>query len=955
MKPFLPARRPTRAPYDRLYDRLCEQLPGDRVITDRLRLLAYGTDASFYRLVPQIVVVVESEDEVVSVLSLTAELGVAVTFRAAGTSLSGQAVSDSVLVVLGDGWTGSTIAEDGSWIAVQPGVIGAEANRRLAPFGRKIGPDPASINAAKIGGIAANNASGMCCGTAQNSYQTLQSLRLVLADGTRLDTADAASRAAFQTSHADLLARLSALANEAKSDDVLASRIRRKYAIKNTTGYSLNALVDFDDPIDILAHLLIGSEGTLAFLSEITYRTVIEHPFKATALILYGTVSDACHAVPLLGSGPVDAVELIDRAGLRAVQDKPGMPEGIARLGPQATALLVETRAATLSDLQRNIRALELLSESSGPIEPVVFTHDPQESARLWSVRKGLFPSVGAVRQAGTTVIIEDVAFRVVDLAHAVRDLHLLFDRHGYREAIIFGHALAGNMHFVFTQAFDTQNEIDRYAAFMEDVCDLVVGRYEGSLKAEHGTGRNMAPFVELEWGRQAYALMKEVKQILDPSGMLNPGVLLNEDPRAHVTSLKAMPAVMPADLGAVVNTCIECGFCEPKCPSHGLTLSPRQRITARREISRLQADSNADAGKTDVVTDMEQLYAYAGTDTCAACGLCATACPVGIDTGEMIKRLRGQTRTPVERKVGQWAARHFATALAIGRMGLQAGHLAQMVIGQKAVAGLSAAVRRWTGGATPLWSPAMPTVARYEGVAPRLGLTRLVYFPSCGSRTFGPQADDPAAGALPDRFLELCARAGIEVIMIEKDAGLCCGMPFESKGLFDQANDKSTQLEQALQEVSENGTIPIAFDTSPCALRMRRVLTSHLPILDVAEVAHDILLPRLEIQRREREVAVHLTCSTRRMGVEDKVLGVARVCAKSVIVPPDVGCCGFAGDKGFSRPELNQHALRSLKAALPVTCSQGVSTSRTCEIGLSAQSGLPYRSIIHLLEWCTR
>jgi D-lactate dehydrogenase len=175
-----------------------DALPGARVITDALRRLAYGTDASFYRLVPQVVVVVDSEPEVLAALAVCRKHGAPMTFRAAGTSLSGQAISDSVLLVLGDGWRGATIGPDAATIRLQPGVIGGHANRLLAPHGRKIGPDPASIDAAKIGGIAANNASGMCCGTRENSYHTLAGMRVVLADGTVLDTEDAASVAAFR-------------------------------------------------------------------------------------------------------------------------------------------------------------------------------------------------------------------------------------------------------------------------------------------------------------------------------------------------------------------------------------------------------------------------------------------------------------------------------------------------------------------------------------------------------------------------------------------------------------------------------------------------------------------------------------------------------------------------------------------------------------------------------------
>ncbi len=333
-------------------------VPPHRLIADPLRRLAYGTDASFYRLIPRLVVVVEREAEVVELLALCRRLEVPVTFRAAGTSLSGQAVTDSVLVSLGDGWKRCDIGPGADTVRLQPGVIGGVANRRLAPFGRKIGPDPASIDAAMIGGIAANNASGMCCGTAQNSYRTLAAMRVVLADGGVLDTSDPSSVAAFRISHADLLSTLGALAHETKGNTALADRIRHKFRIKNTTGYSLNALVDYDDPVDILIHLMIGSEGTLGFISDITYRTVPEHPCKASALAVFDDLESACTAVTLLSTAPVSAVELMDRAALRSVEQKPGMPDNIRELGPDGAALLIETRAETAAELDRQIASI---------------------------------------------------------------------------------------------------------------------------------------------------------------------------------------------------------------------------------------------------------------------------------------------------------------------------------------------------------------------------------------------------------------------------------------------------------------------------------------------------------------------------------------------------------------------------------------------------------------------
>lgn len=932
-------------PYDALHTELAARIPAERLITDPLRLLAWGTDASFYRLVPKLAVVVDSEAELIDLLAHCARLATPVTFRAGGTSLSGQAITDSVLVLLGDGWRRCEVSAGAATITLQPGVIGAEANRRLASHGRKIGPDPASIDTAKIGGIAANNASGMCCGTAQNSYRTVDGIRVVFADGTVLDTRDATSRAAFPERRRDLVDGIAAFAREATGNTALAGRIRHKFKIKNTTGYSLNALVDYADPIDVLAHLMIGSEGTLGFISEITYRTVPEYADKASALILFDDLKTACRAVTALKGAPVAAVELADRPALRSVEGKPGLPESIKALGPDGAALLVETRAADAAGLDAQIAATVATLAGLPTFEPVRFSKDPAECARYWNVRKGMFPSVGAMRAIGTTVIIEDVAFPVERLAEATLALQRLLATHGYRDAIIFGHALEGNLHFVFTQDFNAPAEIERYRGFMDALATLVVDDFDGSLKAEHGTGRNVAPFVEHEWGAEAYGLMRRIKALFDPTGLLNPGVLINDDREVHLANLKPMPAC-----DALVDRCIECGFCEPKCPSRGLTLSPRQRIVGWREIARAErADPGAPA-----LAAMRALYDYHGIDTCAACGLCATACPVGIETGLLIKQLRGERHGALARTVASVCAENFGAVTAGVRMGLATADALHGVVGTSAMRGTLDTLRRWSGNRLPKWSPAMPRAAHVRmATASGAGQgDKLVYFPSCAARTMGAQRGDDAA-ALPEVAERLFRKAGFDVVYPPAAAGLCCGQPFESKGLADVAQRKSDELEATLCATSENGRWPIVFDTSPCAYRMRLVFGGRLPVHDGIEFIHDVVLPRVTIVPTSEPVLVHPVCSVRKMGSVDKLLAIAGRCSTNVVTVPDVLCCGFAGDKGFDRPELNEHALRNLRAAVPPDCVHGYSSSRTCEIGLSEASGIAYRSIIQLVEAC--
>ncbi|TRX37954.1 FAD-binding oxidoreductase [Flavobacterium sp. ZT3R18] len=686
--------------YQKFKDILSAFIDPKRILTNPLQTLAYGTDASFYRLIPKIVILAHNEFEVIEIIKQAKVFDIALTFRAAGTSLSGQAITDSVLVVATHGWKRFELLDNNQKIKLEPGIIGAKANNYLAPHGLKIGPDPASIGACMIGGIVANNASGMCCGTAQNSYQTIADIRIVLNDGTILDTANSDSVTAFKNNQKALIQEIESLRDEIKSNDELYKRIQNKFKIKNTTGYSINALVDYEDPIEIIKHLMVGSEGTLAFISNVTFKTVIDEKYKSCSLIFFHTIQDACNATILLKSSPVAAVELLDRESIRSVENDNDAPDYFRTLPESACALLVECRDNDLAVLNQKQEAIRLQIQFIPTYTDYEFTSDPKQYYFNWKARKGLLPTVGGLRKNGTTVIIEDVAFPLPQLADACLALKDLFKKYEYHDAVLFGHALEGNLHFVFSQDFSNQNEIDRYEKLMSELAVLVVDRFGGSLKAEHGTGRNMAPFVEKEWGTAAYEIMKRIKNIFDPNNKINPDVLINPDPKAHLKNLKPLP-----ESNAIIDKCIECGFCEPHCVSEGLTLSPRQRIVIAREISRLES-TNDDPQRLAAI---QKEVTYQLDETCATDGLCALACPVHIDTGKFVKEWRARKLDSGDKKIAAYIGSHMAGTTAILRIGLKIVSVFHALLGTTIMTLLSNGFRYISFGKVPKWIPEMP------------------------------------------------------------------------------------------------------------------------------------------------------------------------------------------------------------------------------------------------------
>lgn len=933
-----------------LHSRLTKLFPKGQVFTDELSRLVKGTDAGLYRLVPKAVVTVNTEDEVIRLLRFCSKENVPVTFKAAGTSLSGQTVSDSILMETGRGFEFSAITDNGKTATFGAGLTGTAANRMLQRYRRKLGPKPASINSAKIGGIIANNASGSSYGIRYNSYNTVKSMRIVFADGSLLDTADATSCQSFIASHPQFIAQVERLHKEASENERIKNRIRQKYQLKNTCGYGVNSLIDFEEPIQIIQHLMIGSEGTLGFVSQATFETVHDAPLKATAMLYFHNLRDVCETILPLRSCSVSAAELMDRNALRAVENQEGMPAELKSLPEGAAALLIDTSADDTETLLAQMREIETKLAHIRTLTPIQFTTDNALYNTYWNVRNGLFTSAAASRPPHTASIIEDIAFSGEILGNALTDVHELLVRTGYADAVMWGHLLDGNVHFTVFPDINSPDGVDQYARFMHDLAGLVAVKHNGSLKAEHGTGRNMAPFVEKEWGTEIYGLMKRIKSAFDPKNILNPGVIINDDSEVFIKNLKNIP-----DANPLIDKCIECGFCEATCPSKNVTLTPRQRIVAYRRLTEL-ADSHSDK-KARQKWAGEMAYGF--NETCATDGLCAIACPVNIDTGSLVKELRRKENGKFANSVASSIANNMAPVTSMIRGLLKIPHFIAKSIGYNQTENITKGLYKMGDGLFPLWTRHTPSgsrkIVRDIFPAESADAPAVVYFPSCITRSVGgPSFGYAETEDVPSKMLSVLRKAGYTVIIPEGKDNLCCGMAFNSKGFRKQARQKESELNGALLKASRNGELPIVCDMSPCLLHMRETLDSRLRLYDQVAFIHDFLLDRLTFEKQPVSVAIHTTCSSTKMHLEEKLHTVAALCAEKVIIPENVSCCGWAGDRGFFYPELNNSALAPLKHGIG-DATEGYSNSRTCEIGLSINSGVAYKSVVYLVDKATK
>ncbi|MCU1350197.1 MAG: FAD-binding oxidoreductase, partial [Acidobacteria bacterium] len=424
-----------------LRSELVELLGAERVLSRPIDLIRYASDASPYRLIPKAVVMARDTADIAKVFGLARRSGTPVVLRGGGTSLNGQGQTDGILVDVRRHWRGIEVLDNGDRARVRPGTVLGYANRVLAEYGSRLGPDPASTDIATVGGVIANNSGGMRCGVTEDSYSTVRSLSFVLPSGTIVDTAEPRAEEDFARHEPELVRGLLQIRDEIRADAELSERIRRKFEIKNTMGYRLCAFLDADSPLEIFRRLIVGSEGTLAFVAEAVFDTVREGEHRTVALLSFPDLDTAAAAVPGLVEVGARAVELVLPAMFQVARHAfPGMPEEWDALPGEAGLLLVEMRADDLHELDELETATVSVLADRQLLEPATWTRDHELAEKYWQVREGMFGLIGKMRPAGTALITEDVCVRPDRIAECAEDLRALLGKHGFLPGVA-GHA----------------------------------------------------------------------------------------------------------------------------------------------------------------------------------------------------------------------------------------------------------------------------------------------------------------------------------------------------------------------------------------------------------------------------------------------------------------------------------------------------------------------------------
>lgn len=453
-----------------------------------------------------------------------------------------------------------------------------------------------------------------------------------------------------------------------------------------------------------------------------------------------------------------------------------------------------------------------------------------------------------------------------------------------------------------------------------------------------------MAAFVEQEWGEKAYKFHRKIKALFDPKGLINPGVIINDDKEIHSKNFK--PSHQIEDY---LEACMECGFCEKYCPSKNLTLTPRQRIAVHREIKRLKVLKQKSEGEEFELSELQKGYEYGVVKTCANCSMCASFCPLEIDSAKIATAYNNQNAKGFF--IANYLAKNLDKSVKMAKFGLNLAQFGQKTLGKQTLKKLSLGLNQKFH--TPIVPIFIPNANHHALNSSPKSEKSVIYLSSCLNRAFAPSSLAKDKRALQEVFESLCKKADISVLYPENITRFCCGKAFKNYTLKTPELNPLNSFKDELLTLSENGKIPLVCDHSACSAELVSKLDKRLKIYDMSEFIEKEMLNKLNIKPFNEDIGLYAVCSSKKCGFDVSLRKLAQICTKGKVYEhSQTHCCGFAGDKGFIKPKLNANALKDLKnyfANLKIT--RFYSSSSTCEIGLSDTTRHSWQHLIYLLD----
>lgn len=919
---------------DRLHTDLTAAISGE-VRMDAASRSLYSTDASVYQIVPRGVVLPRSVADVVGLVRVAAAHRVPLTARGGGTSQAGQAIGEGLVVDMSKHMNRVLAIDPVARTArVQPGVVLDDLNAAVAPHRLRFAPDVSSSSRATVGGLIANNSSGARSVLYGKTIDHVISVTMVMADAT-VQTFGPLEQEAWQRACDGDSLTAKAWRDIPALARTHAAEIDRRFprVLRRVGGYNLDAFVDPEAPVD-LSRIIVGSEGTLGIVVEATIRLVPLPAAKALLTAEFPTLLEALAATPLALQHAPAAIEVMDDFILRHTREQDSL-ETLRRQmmqGDGTSLLCLEFYGEDAAALPPRMEALVAAWAATGIHPAVRLLTEPAAQARVWHLRESaLGLSMAMKGDAKAVSFVEDSAVAPERLRDYIARFQDIIRRHG-TEAGIYAHASVGCLHVRPVINLKTAEGVQAFSSIAHEVADLVLA-FGGALSGEHGDGLVRGAFNRTMFGDTLYEAFRTVKRTFDPTGLFNPGRIVDTPPiTSHLRFGAGYVTPDPptrfdyaahGGFGRAVEMCSGVGLCRKTrggtmCPSYMATRDEMHSTRGRANVLRLAMNGQmAEAGLDD--HGVKQ-----GLDLCLSCRACKSECPVGVDMG----------RYKSEFLSGYW-----------DRHGLDAGTAAFARIHE---------VAPWASALAPLVNAVSRSAAGRALAATAAGIDPRRPLPRWSRRTLRaqmpglPPGVEPAAVLFADTFTNhMHPEIGLDAAHVLGRAGLpvtlaphvCCGRPLISQGLLDEARDLAARNVALLYPRASQG-LPIVLLEPSClsAIRddmpdlLRGAQAERARVVARQAVLFESFLERaiadgrasLPLRQGPARISLHAHCHQRSMGLAGDAASLLRRIPGAAVTDLDAGCCGMAGSFGYTRGHFDVSQAIGERVLLPAARALG-------------------------------